>query len=85
MLKLTTYGLELRGIANKTSKNGNLYYILYCENEQGKPYNFYVPSADSLPEGLKKGDIIMITFDLTYYKNQERLTVSSVRKGSKPL
>lgn len=82
MFKLKTDTLELRGIENKASKNGNVYYILYVENLFGKSYNFYVPKADALPQGLKKGDSIIVTFDLSYYKGQERLSVSKVEKAN---
>lgn len=81
MLTLKCNGLELRGIANKTSNKGNVYYILYVENVDGKPYNFYVPDAKALPQGLKKGDTVNVSFDLSYYKGNERLTVSRVDKA----
>ncbi len=81
MLTLNCNGLELRCIANKTSNKGNVYYILYVENNEGKPFNFYVPNAKALPEGLKKSDKINVLFDLSYYKGNERLTVSKVVKA----
>ena len=83
MFKLKTDALELRGIENKSSNKGNVYYILYVENFCGKAYNFYVPNANALPDGLKKGDSIIVTFDLSYYKGQERLSVCKVEKVSK--
>lgn len=82
MLSLTSKNLELRGIENKTSSKGNVYYVLYVENIDGKPYNFYVPDDEALPQGLKKGEIINVTFDLSYYKGNERLTVSKVERGT---
>lgn len=81
MLTLECKDLELRGIANKTSQNNKVYYILYVENVEGKPYNFYCPDASALPQGLKKGDTVNVSFDLSYYKGQERLTVSKVSKA----
>lgn len=81
MLKLKTDVLELRGISNQLSNKGNVYYILYVENFCGKPYNFYVPNSEAFPEGLKKGDNVIVTFDLSYYKGQERLSVSKVEKA----
>lgn len=82
MLKLKTDVLELRGIDNKQSAKGNVYYILYVENFCGKPYNFYVPDAKALPDGLRKGSQIIITFDLSYFKGNERLSVSKVETVS---
>lgn len=81
MLTLKLSNVELRGIANKMSGQGNVYYILYVENNEGKPYNFYVPKSEAFPEGLQKGDIINVLFDLTYYKGNERLSVCKVEKA----
>lgn len=81
MLKVTSAPLELRGIANNTSKKGNLYYTLNCESEDGSPHGLYCPSADSLPQGLKKGDMIKVEFEVTYFKGNERLVVAKVERA----
>ena len=80
MLKVTSSPLELRGIANNTSKKGNLYYTLNCETEDGSPHALYCPSAEALPQGLKKGDSVKVTFEVSYFKGNERLIVSKVEK-----
>lgn len=82
MLKVTSAPIELRGIANNTSKKGNLYYTLNCESEDGSPHALYCPSADALPQGLKKGDMVKVTFEVSYYKGNERLIVNAVERVS---
>lgn len=77
MLKLKTEKMELRGIKNTQSAKGNIYYIIYCENEDGEPHNFYCKDAKALPEGLKKGDKVHIS--LTYNKFKS-LEVEQVQK-----
>lgn len=70
MIKLTTDVLELRGLKNNKSKKGNVYYTLNCETvSEGEPYQFYCPSAEVLPEGLKKGDKIKIAVSYNKFKN----------------
>lgn len=81
MLKVTSAPLELRGIANNTSKKGNVYYTLNVESADGTPYALYCPSAECLPQGLKKGEMILVTFDVSYYKGNERLIVSGVERA----
>lgn len=77
-MELTTNVLELRGLKNSKSKKGNTYYILNCETvESGDALKFYCPSADVLPEGLKKGDKVKI---LVYYNNFKNLIVREVKK-----
>lgn len=77
-MELTTNVLELRGLKNSKSKKGNVYYVLNCETvENGDPKQFYCPSADVLPEGLKKGDKIKI---VVYYNNFKNLIVREVKK-----
>jgi hypothetical protein len=80
MLKVTSAPLELRGIANYTSKKGNLYYTLNCESADGSPHALYCPKAEALPQGLKKGDIVKVTFEVTYFKGNERLVVDKVER-----
>lgn len=77
-MELLTNTLELRGLKNAKSKNGNIYYTLNCENmETGEPYQCYCPSGDVLPQGLKKGDKIKITF---HYNKFKSLVVQKVQK-----
>lgn len=80
MLKLKSEKLELRGLANKSSKNGNIYYVLNCESYDGTPHAFYCPSSDCFPQGLKKADEIFVTFEVSYYKGTPKLVVSKVEK-----
>lgn len=80
MLKVTSAPLELRGIANNTSQKGNLYYTLNCESEDGSPHALYCPKVEALPQGLKKGDIVKVTFEVTYFKGNERLVVDKVER-----
>lgn len=82
MLKVISAPLELRGIANNTSKKGNLYYTLNCESEDGTPHALYCPEVKALPQGLKKGDMVKVTFDVTYFKGNERLVVAQVERFS---
>lgn len=78
MLKLTTAQLELRGLKNQTSKKGNVYYMLFCETEEGEPCKFFCKDSRVFPEGLKKGD--QITLDLHYnaFKELDVLKVNKV-------
>lgn len=80
MLQVKAESLELRGIANKTSNKGNIYYTLNCESSDGSPHALYCPSSDALPQGLKKGDMVTVLFDVTYFKGNERLVVRKVEK-----
>ena len=81
MLIVTSAPLELRGIANKSSKNGKLYYILNVESSDGSPHALYCPDANALPQGLKKGDMVAVDFLVTYYKGNERLVVNKVNRA----
>lgn len=77
-MELTTNVLELRGLKNSKSKKGNVYYILNCETvDTGDAKQFYCPSADVLPEGLKKGDKVKI---VVFYNNFKNLIVREVKK-----
>lgn len=71
---------ELRGIANKQKKDGGTYYLLNTEVDDGTPMQFYCPSANCLPQGLKKGEKIIISFEVKKYNGVERLVVTSVHK-----
>lgn len=78
MLTVKSNTLELRGIANKETKKGNIYYVLNCEGEDGTPYAFYCPSSDAFPEGLKKGCMISVEFEVKRYNGNEQLIVRQV-------
>ena len=80
MLQVKSNSLELRGIANKTSAKGTVYYTINTESSDGTPYAFYCPNANAFPDGLKKGDKVELTFDVSYFKGQEKLVVAAVRK-----
>lgn len=82
MLKVKSEVMELRGVANKQSAQGKVYYIVNVETMDGTPHQFYCPDATALPQGLKKGDNVVLTFDVKYYKNQESLVVANVEKAS---
>lgn len=82
MLKVKSYPLELRGIANTTSKKGNVYYTLNCESDDGSPHALYCPKIEALPQGLKKGDKILVTFEVSYFKGNERLVVAQVERAN---
>lgn len=47
--------VEVRGIVSKTSKNGNAYNIMYCENIDGSAFSVYLPN-DILISDIEKGD-----------------------------
>ena len=81
MLKVTSPPVELRGIANNTSKKGNLYYTINVETDDGSPHGLYCPSAECLPQGLKKGEMIRVTFNVSYFKGSERLIVIGVERA----
>lgn len=80
MLIVKSLPLELRGIANKSSRNGNQYYVLNVESADGSPHQLYCPKFEAIPQGLKKGDAISVTFEVTYFKGNERLVVFAVEK-----
>lgn len=80
MFRLTSSSLELRGIENRKNKDGNVYYILYVETLEGKPYNFYVRDSNIFPDGLKKGDPVELVFDLFIYDGEHRLVLRELHK-----
>ena len=72
--------IELRGIANKETKKGNVYYIVNCELADGTPLSFYCPNSDAFPSGLKKGEIITIDFLYKKFNGNEQLLVKDVHR-----
>lgn len=81
MLKVKSAPLELRGVATKVSGKGKMYYTLNVETDDGSPHQLYCPNVDALPAGLKKGDMIFVTFDVAKYQNNERLVVIGVERA----
>lgn len=80
MLTLKSNPLELRGVANRTKKDGNVYYILNVENEEGTPHALYCPNPNALPQGLRKGDNVVVEFHVKKYNGAEYLVVNKVEK-----
>ena len=80
MLTVKSNPLEVRGIANKTTAQGKLYYVLNTETEDGSPEALYCPDASVFPEGLRKGDVVTVDFSVSRYGRNERLVVTSVHK-----
>lgn len=78
MIQVKSEVLELRGIKNQESKNGKVYYIVNCESADGTPMAFYCPDASAFAEGLKKGSMVTITFDVSRYQGNDRLIVKAV-------
>lgn len=73
--------LELRGIANRTNtKSGNVYYVMNMETDDGTPWQFYCPSAEAFPQGLKKADKVCVTFEVKRFQNKDSLIVHKVEK-----
>lgn len=80
MLCMKSLPLELRGVQNRLTKGGKAYYLLNVENEDGMPYQLYCPNSNALPQGLKKGDMVTVTFAYTVFDRQERVYVTQVEK-----
>ena len=47
--------VEVRGLEKKTSKKGNVYFVLHCENEDGSAFSLFIAN-DIDVSSLKKGD-----------------------------
>ena len=83
MITLTAKNLELRGIAHRVNKEtGNLYYLLNVEDDEGTPYQFYAKDSSNFEQGLKKGDMVDISFVYLKFGKDERINVFSVRKSN---
>ena len=69
MINFISDSLELRGIKNSTSKKGNVYYTLNCENTvDGTPIAFYVSDAKLIPQNIKKGDKVKVVVNYNRFK-----------------
>lgn len=75
MLKFKTDKLELRGIKHTTSAKGNIYYTIHAESPDGEPHSFYCKDSKAFPDGLKKGDSVVITLTYTRFKELEALSI----------
>ena len=80
MLKVVSENLELRGVASNTTKNGKTYYMVNAETHDGTAYQFYCPTYEALPQGMKKGDMVKLHFVVKYFNRNERLEVVQVEK-----
>lgn len=81
MFSVKADALELRGVSNRVTKSGRNYLSLNVEDNEGFPYSLYCPKPEIMPQGLKKGDKISVTFAYSQYHGQERLIVSAVSKA----
>lgn len=80
-MELLSEPLELRGVKNTKGKNGNVYYILFCESiKTGEPLQFYCPNASALQDGLSKGDKIDMILD--YNVKFKNLVVKQVNRAN---
>lgn len=77
MLKLKTCEMELRGIVSQVSKKTNqAYYIVFCEQLDGcEQFKFLCKDYNALPQGLKKGDLVVLSL---VYNNYKELNVEKV-------
>lgn len=80
MLSVASNPLELRGIANKTTKSGKTYYVVNTESDDGTPYALYCPDASAFAEGLKKGDKVRVLFEVNRFQGNEKLIVRKVEQ-----
>lgn len=81
MIILQAKDLELRGVQNKQTKNGNVYYLINCEDVNGNAYSFYCKDIKAIPEGLKKGSSVDVYFEYRTYQGNESLTVVNIEKN----
>lgn len=75
-----TETVELRGVANAHNKNGEVYYLINVEKEDGTPLQFFCKDASAFEGGLKKGDKVQVCLDQTEYKQQINQRVVKVHK-----
>lgn len=81
-LILVSNKVELRGVANKTSSKGKVYQMLNVEDTQGTPLAFYVPDVSIIPQGLKKGDMLKLTFVCRTYRCNNEFHLRKIEKWS---
>lgn len=80
MLTVKTNKLELRGINSQVSQKTNKsYYLIYCEDlESFEPYKFLCRDFNALPQGLTKGDKVVLTLSYNTYKDLNVMKVEKV-------
>lgn len=77
-MKIKINDLEVRGKEQKQSAKGKDYIIARCEDETGQLYEFYDPNIDNLDYYVKGQQIEMVA-DLTQYRGNWQLAVSSIK------
>lgn len=78
MLNVVAKNMEVRGLAHATSKKGNVYYILRCENVEGEHFEFFARESNAFPQGLQKGD--NVTLELAFNPRFKDLVLLKVVK-----
>ena len=73
--------LELRGVANKVTKQGTPYYLVNLEDNEGNPYQFYCKEFSALEPGLNKGDMVNVDFLYKKFDKQETLVVHKLTRA----
>lgn len=77
-MKIKIENLEIRGKEQKQSAKGNDYIIARLEDDTGQLYEFYDPNIDNL-EYYKKGQIVEVTADLSQYRGNWQVSISSIK------
>ena len=72
-MKFVSHPVELRGIANKVTQSGNIYYTVNLEEADGTPVALYAKNAEGFAPGLRKGDAVVATCEYVKFDRQERL------------
>ena len=80
-MKFKSEKVELRGISNMQSKNGNVYYMVNVETMDGTSYSLYASESTGFQEGLSKGAHVYVTRELKMYKGNEQYDVVKVEKA----
>lgn len=79
MLKMLTEPMELRGIQTHTSKKGTPYYILCCEDlDSYEQHKFLCRKYEYIPQGLKRGDQVVLSVVYNSYKDLNVVKVDKV-------
>ena len=81
MLFVSAHPFELRGVSQKVSKKGNVYFVGHFEDSQDYlPCQFMLGGDYSkLGENPKKGDLYYLTFEFnTRFKELRLLSCSKV-------